>query len=141
MARKLRIQYPGAIYHVMNRGDRREAIFADDQDRQRFLETLTETCQKTGWQVHAFCLMRNHFHLVVEGLKRLRWSEADLRARRKGAPGKLKLAQELRAKTTMPLAWVADRLRMGSRGYLAWLLGQNRKTKPSPSRDQPMSEI
>src|SRR5580704_14900591 len=66
MARKLRIQYAGAIYHVMNRGDRREAIFADDADRQRFLETLTETCQKTGWQVHACCLMSNHFHLVVE---------------------------------------------------------------------------
>ncbi len=53
MARKLRIQYPGAIYHVMNRGDRREAIFKDDADRRRFLETLTETCQKTGWQVVA----------------------------------------------------------------------------------------
>ena len=66
MARKLRIQYPGAIYHVMNRGDRRDAIFADDQDRQRFLETLAQACQKTGWQVHAYCLMRNHFHLVVE---------------------------------------------------------------------------
>jgi REP element-mobilizing transposase RayT len=66
MARKLRVQYPGAIYHVMNRGDRREAIFADDQDRQRFLETLTEACQKTGWQVHAYCLMNNQFHLVVE---------------------------------------------------------------------------
>ena len=50
MARKLRIQYPGAIYHVMNRGDRREAIFADDADRERLLETPTEACQKTGWQ-------------------------------------------------------------------------------------------
>ena len=50
MARKLRIQYPGAIYHVMNRGDRREAIFEDDEDRQRFLETLTGACEKTGWQ-------------------------------------------------------------------------------------------
>ena len=66
MARKLRIQYPGAIYHVMNRGDRREAIFADEADRRRFLETLAEACQKTGWQVHAYCLMSNHFHLVVE---------------------------------------------------------------------------
>ena len=66
MPRKLRIQYPGAIYHVMNRGDRREKIFADDQDRERFLKTLGETCEKTGWQVHAFCLMSNHFHLVVE---------------------------------------------------------------------------
>ena len=66
MARKLRVQYPGAIYHVMNRGDRREPIFKDDQDRQRFLETLTEACARTGWQIHAYCLMPNHFHLVVE---------------------------------------------------------------------------
>jgi putative transposase len=66
MARKLRLQYPGAIYHVMNRGDRREAIFLDDVDRQSFLDTLGETCQETSWQVHAYCLMGNHFHLVVE---------------------------------------------------------------------------
>jgi REP element-mobilizing transposase RayT len=66
MARKLRIQYPGAIYHVMNRGDRREPIFKDDPDRQRFLECLGEACDKTGWQVHAYCLMLNHFHLVLE---------------------------------------------------------------------------
>ena len=50
----------------MNRGDRREPIFADNEDRQRLLETLAQACQKTGWQVHAYCLMRNHFHLVIE---------------------------------------------------------------------------
>lgn len=308
MARELRIEYPGAIYHVMNRGDRRERIFADDEDRQRFLETLTETCEKTAWQVHAHCLMHNHFHLVIEtpqanlvmgmkwllgtytsrfnrrhkefghlfsgrykslivdgsgngylktvcdyvhlnparadllkpqeklsafvwssypfylgapsrrpawlrvdrllgewgipkdtaagrrvfaermecrrwedgkqefrpvergwclgseefrqelleqvsipagpshfgealqeaaevqaerlvaqGLKRLRWSEMDLKARRKGDPRKVKLARELRAKTTMPLAWIAERLHIGTRGHLAWLLQQNGK--------------
>ena len=66
MARKLRIQYAGAVYHVMNRGDRREAIFDDDLDRERFLETLAEACAKTAWQVHAYCLMSNHFHLVLE---------------------------------------------------------------------------
>src|SRR6266851_4874927 len=55
MARKLRLEYPGAIYHVMNRGDRREAIFTDDEDRQRFLDCLGEACAKTQWQVHAFC--------------------------------------------------------------------------------------
>jgi REP element-mobilizing transposase RayT len=66
MARKLRVEYPGAIYHVMNRGDRREPIFRDDEDRQRFLATLGEACAKAGWQVHALCLMPNHFHLVVE---------------------------------------------------------------------------
>ena len=53
MARKLRVEYPGAIYHVMNRGDRRELIFHDDADRKRFVETLAESCAKTGWQVHA----------------------------------------------------------------------------------------
>ena len=66
MARKLRLQYPGAIYHVMNRGDRREPIFNDDQDRTLFLGTLAEVCSKTGWQIHAWCLMNNHFHLVLE---------------------------------------------------------------------------
>jgi REP element-mobilizing transposase RayT len=66
MARKIRIEYPGAIYHVMNRGDRREPIFQDDFDRRRFLETLGEACAKTDWLVHAWCLMSNHFHLVVE---------------------------------------------------------------------------
>jgi len=66
MARKRRVEYPGAIYHVMNRGDRQEPIFKDEEDRERFLATLTEACGKTGWQVHAYCLMSNHFHLVVE---------------------------------------------------------------------------
>ena len=66
VARKLRVEYPGAIYHVMNRGDRREDIFRDDADRKRFVETLGEACVRGGWQVHAYCLMPNHFHLVVE---------------------------------------------------------------------------
>ena len=66
MPRKLRVEYPGAIYHVMNRGDRREPIFRDDADRKLFLATLGECCGKTDWQVHAWCLMLNHFHLVVE---------------------------------------------------------------------------
>lgn len=66
MPRKLRIEYEGAVYHVMNRGDRREAIFLTDADRELFLETLEQACEKTGWQVHAYCLMGNHFHLVVE---------------------------------------------------------------------------
>jgi REP element-mobilizing transposase RayT len=66
MARKLRVEYPGAIYHVMNRGDRREPISKDEAHRQRFVETLGETCAETGWQVHVYVLMPNHFHLVVE---------------------------------------------------------------------------
>ena len=62
----MRVEYAGAIYHLMSRGDRREDIFLDDVDRQDFLKTLAEACQKTGFQVHAYCLMRHHFHLVIE---------------------------------------------------------------------------
>ena len=315
MARKLRIQYAGAVYHVMNRGDRREAIFEDDQDRQRFLETLAEACQKTGWQVHAYCLLRNHFQLVIEtpqpnlvvgmkwllgtytgrynrrhkefghlfsgrykalvvdgsgdgylktvcdyvhlnpararllapgqpladfswssyplylaapgkrpewlrvdrllgewgvprdsvagrrvfgagmeqrrrenlagefkpvergwylggeqfrqellaqvstapgashfgeavqeaagaqaerlvvaGLQRLGWDEGMLKRRRKGDRGKVALAKELRAGTTMPLSWIAGRLNMGSRGYLAWLLSRRKPSVRAKSK-------
>ena len=65
-ARKLRMEYEGAIYHVMSRGNRRENSFGDKADRERFLGTLAEACGKTQWQVHAYCLMRNHFHLVLE---------------------------------------------------------------------------
>ncbi len=54
MVRKLRIQYPGALYHVMNRGDGREAIFESEQDPHRFLTTLGKTCSKTDWQVQDF---------------------------------------------------------------------------------------
>lgn len=66
MARKPRIQYAGAVYHVMNRGDRRQDIFLDDRDRFRFLDTLAEVCERTGWRVHAYVLMSNHFHLLLE---------------------------------------------------------------------------
>ncbi len=322
MARKLRIQYPGAIYHVMNRGDRREAIFADDRDRQRLLETLAEACQKTQWQVHAYCLMSNHLHLVVEtpqpnlvagmkwllgtytsrynrrhqefghlfsgrykalvvdgsgngylktacdyvhlnpvraallspeqalsdflwssyphylrvpsgrpawlrvdrllgewgiprdsaagrrefekrmewrrregaeqefkplergwclgseqfrrelleqvstgpgpchfgeavqeavevraerlvkqGLKELGWGEEALKRRRKGDPGKVRLAREIRSKTTMPLAWIAERLWMGKRGYLAWLLSRHENSPSTSTSNQAHLQI
>lgn len=66
MPRKLRVEYSGAIYHVMNRGDRREDIFLSDADRHDFIKTLAQACEKTGWQIHAYCLMPNHFHLVIE---------------------------------------------------------------------------
>src|SRR5438552_11212289 len=64
MPRTMRVQYPGATYHVMNRGDRQENIFVDGVDRQDFLKTLAEGCRKTGWRMHACCLMKNHFHLL-----------------------------------------------------------------------------
>ena len=60
--------------------------------------------------------------LVSENLKAMGWTDKDLAVRRKGDPKKVKLAGKLRAETTMPLAWIAQRLAMGSRGYLTWLL-------------------
>jgi putative transposase len=51
MARQVRIEYAGAFYHVMARGDRREAIVRSNADRELFVETLGETCQKTGWRI------------------------------------------------------------------------------------------
>jgi len=113
MSRKLRIEYLGAMYHVMSRGDQREDIFRDDDSREKFLFTLGEACVKTEWQVHAYCLMRNHFHLVLEtpppnlvfGMKwllglreelaRLGWDQDQLRARRKGHRAKVRLARRL----------------------------------------------
>lgn len=66
MARQPRIEYPGAIYHVMARGDRKEAIFQDEGDRVMFLETLGEVCAKGRWRVYAWVLMNNHYHWVLE---------------------------------------------------------------------------
>ncbi|MFH1970132.1 MAG: transposase [Verrucomicrobiota bacterium] len=66
MPRKPRVEYAGAIYHVMSRGDRGEAIVKDDADRERFIKTLADVCGRTGWIVHAYVLMDNHYHLLVE---------------------------------------------------------------------------
>ena len=66
MPRPLRVEYPGAIHHLMSRGDHREAIFHDDADRRMFMSTLGEAGTKTGWQIHAYCLMGNHLHLGAE---------------------------------------------------------------------------
>ncbi len=66
MPRKPRVEYAGALYHVMSRGDRGEEIYRDDADRDLFLKTLGEACVRTGWRVHAYVLMRNHYHLLLE---------------------------------------------------------------------------
>ena len=66
MARPLRIEFSGALYHVTSRGDRRESIFEDDEDRLMFLQTLAEVVQRFNWLCHGYCLMTNHYHLIVE---------------------------------------------------------------------------
>jgi putative transposase len=66
MARPLRIEFAGALYHVTSRGDRREAIYLDNTDHTGFLAILSEVCARFNWLIHAYCLMTNHYHLVVE---------------------------------------------------------------------------
>ena len=66
MARPLRIEFAGALYHVTARGDRQENIFVTDADRISFLEILKQVVERFNWLVHAYCLMDNHYHLLVE---------------------------------------------------------------------------
>ncbi len=66
MARPLRIEYPGAVYHVTSRGNARQSIFIDDVDRQVFLEVFGNVVEKYNWLCHAFCLLDNHYHILVE---------------------------------------------------------------------------
>ncbi len=66
MTHPLRIEYPGAYYHVMNRGLAYGEIFQDDEDRERFLELVGEICRLWGVAVHAYCLMPNHYHLLLQ---------------------------------------------------------------------------
>ena len=66
MARPLRIEYPGALYHVTSRGNARAPIFLDDDDRVSFLNRLQDTVERHRWRCHAYCLMDNHYHLLIE---------------------------------------------------------------------------
>jgi len=62
MARKPRIEFAGACYHVLNRGNYRRDLFETAGAAQAFVDCLGETCERMGWQVHAYCLLRNHYH-------------------------------------------------------------------------------
>ena len=66
MARPLRLEFSGALYHITSRGDRREDIYRGDQDRQKWLEILSQVCERFNWVVHSYCQMTNHYHLLVE---------------------------------------------------------------------------
>ena len=114
MARQVRIQYPGAMYHVMSRGNRRQDIFLDDVDRQDFLKTLAEACQKTGWQ------------------------EADLAFGRKRDPRKVEVAMRLRKETTLSVKQIAERLHLGTpAGASVCLLAAMRdSTSGAPAQGQ-----
>jgi REP element-mobilizing transposase RayT len=66
MARPLRVEYPGAVYHVTSRGNARKKIFSDDQDREIFLSILGAVVKRYNWACHAYCLMDNHYHFMIE---------------------------------------------------------------------------
>lgn len=66
MPRKPRVEFEGATYHVMCRGNRQQPVFRDGRDNEIFLDTLGEACMRCGWRVHAFVLMGNHYHLLIE---------------------------------------------------------------------------
>lgn len=66
MARPIRIEYDGAVYHVTSRGNARKRIYKEDADRLKFLDILYEATRKYNWLCHAYCLMDNHYHLVIE---------------------------------------------------------------------------
>ena len=110
MARKLRVQYPGATYHVMNRGDRREAIFAGPKHTG---EDIRQSADAKAERI------------VAEELARLGWADQDLQGHRKGDGRKVRIAERLRRETTMTLAWIAARLHMGAPGHVACLLYRN----------------
>ncbi|MCH7882692.1 MAG: hypothetical protein IIB69_14240 [Proteobacteria bacterium] len=65
MARPIRIEFAGALYHVNSRGDRREDIYLIDEERLDWLDVLAQTCQRFNWVVHAYDQMTNHYHLLV----------------------------------------------------------------------------
>ena len=66
MPRPLRIEFDGALHHVMSRGNRGQTIFANDADRRLYLELLADAVARNGWLCHAYCLMGNHVHLLIE---------------------------------------------------------------------------
>ncbi len=66
MTRPLRLEFPGAVYHLTARGDRREDIYLDDADRQTFIDLLAKEVRQQRWRLYAYCLMSNHYHLLIE---------------------------------------------------------------------------
>ena len=66
MTRPLRIEYASAVYHITSRGNEKKAVFKDDQDRINFLNTLQHVNKRYNWLCHAYCMMDNHYHLLIE---------------------------------------------------------------------------
>lgn len=131
MPRKLRVEYPGAVYHVLSRGDRREDIFLDDGEQwqplrrgwclgsEAFRAQLLEWMSGKLGEHHSGELRRETAQakaerIVGEQMKRKGWKEPELRRRSKSDPGKLAMAARLRRETTLPIKWIAARLHLGT---------------------------
>ena len=103
MVRPLRLEFPGALYHVTSRGDRREDIYEDDDDREKFLEILASVVSDYNWSCHSYCLMSNHYHLLIEthdgnlskGMRQLNgvFTQASKHTEKVNAPAPLSLAE------------------------------------------------
>ncbi|SCZ65157.1 REP-associated tyrosine transposase [Thiohalomonas denitrificans] len=97
MARPLRLEFEGAVYHITARGNARQDIFLDEEDRQQFLQLLAREVEQQGWRCYAYCLMSNHYHLLVEtpepnlsrGMRRLNGVYTQQFNRRHGRVGHL----------------------------------------------------
>jgi REP-associated tyrosine transposase len=97
MARPLRLEFEGALYHIISRGNARQMIFQADSDYQQFLKILGVVVERYAWLVHAYCLLGNHYHLLVEtpqpnlsaGMRQLNGTYAQFFSRRHDRPGHL----------------------------------------------------
>jgi REP element-mobilizing transposase RayT len=69
MAKPLRIEFPGAVYHITSRGNAKQNIYLDEEDKRNFLEVLSLVVERFNWLCHAYCLMENHYHLIIESLE------------------------------------------------------------------------
>lgn len=121
MARPLRYEAAGAVYHVIARGDGGKMVFEDDKDRYGWVDLLERVCGRFGWRVHAWVLMGNHFHLLLEtpepnlvaGMKWMLGVYAQGWNRRRERKGHAAL---IRKRTGVKNRWVAERLGMGHEG-------------------------
>jgi hypothetical protein len=145
----MRIEYEGARYHVLSRGDRREDIVFADGDRTRFVETLGEAAARANWQVHAFCLMRKDDPEVGKLLSR-GWrfgAEAFLARLEERMMGALsdnhdpeQVAEMMQVRIARLLAqeltlrWIATALHMGSWQYVSHLLYLRRRKTKHPNK-------
>ncbi len=137
MPRALRVQYPGAVYHIMDRGDRQERIFLDDVDRQDWLKTLAETCHVHLNPVRAGLIGKDD-RLVAYPWSSLVWY---LAARLKNDPGKLAIAERLRKETTLSVKWIARRVQLGTPKSARAMLHQWLQRPPTPAKPESCAQL